>query len=166
MKVQIFLALALLAPSQVAKSPVDERVASGISALHDYAFDKALAEFRSAQELEPNNVMAVWGEAMTHFRPLWLSVNRQAMRELVSQLGGTPGEGAKHAKSTKERLYLELGESEAAADSFRRALGRRPNRLRALLGLSRAEPNTTAHQRALLDLLSDADESLRDRIAS
>ena len=106
MKVQILLLLALLAPRQGEKPAVDERLASGMAALHDYSFDNALAEFRAVQESDRDNVMAVWGEAMTHFRPLWLSVNRQSMREVLAKLGETPFERAKHVRSTKERLYL------------------------------------------------------------
>ena len=85
MKVQILLLLALLAPRQGEKPAVDERLASGMAALHDYSFDNALAEFRAVQESDRDNVMAVWGEAMTHFRPLWLSVNRQSMREVLAK---------------------------------------------------------------------------------
>ena len=43
----------------------------GIAALHNAGYDDAVELFRSAEKIDPDFVMAYWGEAMTFNHPFW-----------------------------------------------------------------------------------------------
>ncbi|MCC6440039.1 MAG: hypothetical protein IT476_05395 [Rhodanobacteraceae bacterium] len=74
--------------------------------LHLFEYDDAAKVFQHAQSLEPDFVMAVWGEAMTHNHPLWNQLDERAGRDVLAKLGKTPEERAAKAKTTRERDYL------------------------------------------------------------
>lgn len=74
--------------------------------LHLFEYDEAAKAFQQAQSLEPDFVMAVWGEAMTHNHPLWNQLDERAGRDVLAKLGKTPEERAAKAKTTRERDYL------------------------------------------------------------
>ena len=44
----------------------------GIAWLHSFMYEDAIDAFRAAQKIDPNFVMAYWGEAMSFSQPLWL----------------------------------------------------------------------------------------------
>src|SRR5262245_8845803 len=44
---------------------------AGVIALHGSAYDLAAEHFRTAQKIDPNFVMAYWGEAMCFNHPFW-----------------------------------------------------------------------------------------------
>lgn len=74
--------------------------------LHLFEYDEAAKAFQQAQSLEPDFVMAVWGEAMTHNHPLWNQLDERAGRDVLAKLGKTSEERAAKAKTTRERDYL------------------------------------------------------------
>ena len=74
--------------------------------LHLFEYDDAAKVFQHAQSLEPDFVMAVWGEAMTHNHPLWNQLDERAGRDVLAKLGKTSEERAAKAKTTRERDYL------------------------------------------------------------
>ena len=82
----------------------------GVAALHSFWYDEAAELFRQAQEIDPNFVMAYWGEAMTHNHPLWRQLDRDEALEVLNKLAPTPE--ARQAKTTdeKEKAWLRTAE--------------------------------------------------------
>lgn len=78
----------------------------GMLLLHLFEYPFAAKEFQQAREIDPNFVMAYWGEAMTHNHPLWDQQDREQALIILQQLGKTPA--ARQATTTvdKERDWL------------------------------------------------------------
>jgi tetratricopeptide (TPR) repeat protein len=66
----------------------------GLLLLHSFEYDDARAAFQEALEVDPDFVMAYWGEAMTHNRGLWRSQDYEDGQAVLAKVG----------ESTKERL--------------------------------------------------------------
>ncbi len=78
--------------------------------LHLFEYDEAAETFRKAQALEPDFVMAVWGEAMTHNHPLWNQLDQQAGTAALRKLGDKPSERLAKAHTPREKAYLSAVE--------------------------------------------------------
>jgi tetratricopeptide (TPR) repeat protein len=83
----------------------------GLLYLHSFEYGPAAAEFRKAQELDPDFAMAYWGEAMTHNHPLWKQRDREAAIAALEQLGPTREARLALAPTERERFYLEAAET-------------------------------------------------------
>ncbi len=83
----------------------------GIVALHNAGYDDAADYFRAAERIDPNFVMAYWGEAMTYNHPFWAEQNISGGRAALTKLG--PGRAARSAKAKtpRERDYLDAVEA-------------------------------------------------------
>ena len=79
----------------------------GVAQLHNFEYRDAADAFRQAREIDPDFVMAVWGEAMTFNHPLWLEQDSVAARALLRELGSTREERLSKAPTARERAYLE-----------------------------------------------------------
>jgi tetratricopeptide (TPR) repeat protein len=79
----------------------------GVAALHNFWYPEALEAFQKAREIDPDFVMAHWGEAMSHNRTFWQVQDREAALAVLQELGTTSEERLKLASSDKERLFLE-----------------------------------------------------------
>lgn len=75
--------------------------ARGLYLLHNFEYSSAAAAFRDAQKADPGNVMAYWGEAMTHNHPLWAEQDAAAARAVLARLG--PDAAARRAKARGAR---------------------------------------------------------------
>ncbi|MGB0134350.1 hypothetical protein [Dokdonella sp.] len=82
----------------------------GALLLHLFEYEDAALEFVKAQSLQPDFVMAVWGEAMTHNHPLWNQLDEAAGQKALAKLGKTPAERAAKASNAREKGYLEAVE--------------------------------------------------------
>lgn len=78
----------------------------GLAQLHNFEYDDAAAEFRKAQQADPNFAMAYWGEAMTYTHPLWYEQDQPAARAALNRLAATPDARAAKAATARERDYL------------------------------------------------------------
>ena len=78
----------------------------GLALLHDFEYPQAAPSFREAQKIDPDFVMAYWGEAMSYTHPVWYQQDLAAARAVLQRLGSTPAERAAKAKSDRERAYL------------------------------------------------------------
>lgn len=96
----------LLFPTSAKSAHAQQVFVRAALLLHLFEYDDAAKVFQQAQSLEPDFVMAVWGEAMTHNHPLWNQLDEKAGRQVLAKLGKTPEERAAKAKTTRERDYL------------------------------------------------------------
>ncbi len=82
----------------------------GLLLLHSFEYDDAIPEFQKAQELDPEMVMAYWGEAMAQNYTLWSQVNLEDARAALKKLGETREERLAKAQTEIEREFLEAVE--------------------------------------------------------
>ncbi|MEQ9403444.1 MAG: hypothetical protein RIM99_07665 [Cyclobacteriaceae bacterium] len=75
----------------------------GVLLLHSFMYSDAAAEFRNAQEKDPDFAMAYWGEAMTHNHPLWSEQNYEKAVEVLLRLGTTSDERINKAGTEFEK---------------------------------------------------------------
>jgi len=73
----------------------------GLALLHNFEYASAAESFREAQKIDPDFVMAYWGEAMTETHPIWYQQDLEAARAVLKKLDG------KQAKTERERDYLK-----------------------------------------------------------
>jgi tetratricopeptide (TPR) repeat protein len=73
----------------------------GLALLHDFEYPAAAGAFREAQKIDPDFVMAYWGEAMTYTHPVWYQQDADAAGAVLQRLGATK------TKSDREQAYLE-----------------------------------------------------------
>ena len=146
----------------------------GVRALHNFAYEQALLEFREAERRDAGFAMAYWGEAMAHNQSLWLNQDLVGARDALRKLGRTPEERASKATSDKHRALLGAveilfgdGDKKARDAAYAEAMGRIHARFRedpdvasfyalALLATALRSPalfsesNEEAHQHALV----------------
>jgi tetratricopeptide (TPR) repeat protein len=118
----LFLVSLLIGLQSVSQPPVLEFPASGYSkahdefvlgvvALHSSAYDVAAGHFRAAQRLDPNFVMAYWGEAMTFNHPFWNQQDIAGARRALAKLAPSRSARAAKAATARERAYLSAVET-------------------------------------------------------
>src|SRR5438067_8883012 len=102
----------------------------GLALLHNFEYPTAAESFVEAQKIDPEFVMAYWGEAMTQTHPIWYQQDLEAARAVLKKLGDTPEGRAKKAKSDRERDYLRTievlygdGSKEERDDRYADAMG-------------------------------------------
>jgi tetratricopeptide (TPR) repeat protein len=122
MRLTILAALALLlaVPQATVKSSINFPITStpaahdkfilGVIALHNASYEDAADYFRSAEALDPNCVMAYWGESMTFNHPFWASEDIAGGRKVLAKLGATRSARLAKAKTEREREYLNAVE--------------------------------------------------------
>ncbi|HEX8161148.1 MAG TPA: hypothetical protein VF538_04710 [Pyrinomonadaceae bacterium] len=77
-------------PTSASSPEAQERFARGVAALHSFWYEEARDEFRAASRLDPDFMMALWGEAMTFNHPLWAEQDAESARAVVKRLRDTP----------------------------------------------------------------------------
>lgn len=78
----------------------------GLLLLHSFEYNDAAEEFQKARELDPDFVMAYWGEAMTYNHPLWQEQNYDKGNEILNALASTPGERIGKAATQLEKDFI------------------------------------------------------------
>ena len=101
----------------------------GLALLHSFEYPEAREAFRTAQEQDPDFVMAYWGEAMAWNYSLWYEQNAEAAREILARLAPTPAARAAMAPTDRERAWLAAvetlygdGDKQARDDAYERAM--------------------------------------------
>ena len=89
----------------------------GMLLLHSFEYDDAREAFQEALVADDTEVMAYWGEAMTHYRALWRLQDVEAGRAVISKLGTSKADRLARIEDGLERdfwLGVELlfGEGE------------------------------------------------------
>lgn len=83
----------------------------GLFLLHSFEYDDARKAFSKAAEVDPNEMMAYWGMAMTHYKALWGLQNVDEGRKILELTGATKEERTKKTEEGIERDFwigLEL----------------------------------------------------------
>jgi tetratricopeptide (TPR) repeat protein len=76
----------------------------GLALLHNFEYEAAAESFQDARKIDPDFVMAYWGEAMTKTHPIWYQQDAEAARAILKQLGD------RQAGTDRERDYLHTVE--------------------------------------------------------
>jgi tetratricopeptide (TPR) repeat protein len=79
--------------------------------LHSFMYEDAIDAFRAAQKIDPNFVMAYWGEAMSFSQPLWFFEQVDQGRAALAKLGATPAVRMAKAKTPREQGFLRAAEA-------------------------------------------------------
>ncbi len=70
----------------------------GVAILHSFGWKQAIAEFKLAQQAQPDFAMAYWGETLCYNHPLQTEQDAKNPRAVLARLGtghrGSTGQGA------------------------------------------------------------------------
>jgi tetratricopeptide (TPR) repeat protein len=83
----------------------------GMTALHNFEYEEANEAFRQAHAVDPDFVLAAWGEAMTYYQVLWRNEDVGAARRALAGLAPTPSARAAKAGSAREKGLLAAAET-------------------------------------------------------
>ena len=78
----------------------------GLLQLHNFEYEDARATFLEVQTIDPDFVMAYWGEALTYEHPLWSQFDTKASRAALAKLGPTPEDQVAAAPTEREKAYM------------------------------------------------------------
>ena len=78
----------------------------GLLLLHSFEYVDAAASFLEARTIDPDFVMAYWGEAMTYNHPIWQEQDYDKGNEVLNMLAPTPDERKAKAKLDIERDFI------------------------------------------------------------
>lgn len=82
----------------------------GMLLLHSFEYDDAAEAFRAARQREPQLAIAHWGEAMTHYRPIWRQEDVDAAQAVLAGLAPTAAGRRALCGSDVERGLLGAAE--------------------------------------------------------
>ena len=78
----------------------------GVLLLHNFEYEDAAEAFRSAQALDPDFVLAFWGEALTYSHPIWGEDDPDQARAVLERLAASREERARIPATERERALL------------------------------------------------------------
>ena len=84
-----------------------EAFRKGVLLLHSFEYEDAAEEFGKAQEIDPDFVLAYWGEALTHSHPIWNEEDPEKAYAVLSRLGPDTSSRLARARTERERGFLE-----------------------------------------------------------
>ena len=73
----------------------------GMLLLHSFEYDDAASAFRDAQAADSSFALAYWGEALTHYRPVWDNENLDQGRSALEKVPDN------RSADTREQAYLD-----------------------------------------------------------
>ncbi len=92
--------------SPTGKADAQPSFKKGLLLLHSFEYVDAAEEFLQVQKIDPDFVMAYWGEAMTYNHPLWQEQDYKKGNEILLQLASTPEERIAKAKTALEKDFI------------------------------------------------------------
>ncbi|MBK9661475.1 MAG: hypothetical protein IPO68_16510 [Chitinophagaceae bacterium] len=78
----------------------------GLLLLHSFEYADAAEAFQQAKKIDPDFVMAAWGEAMTKNHPLWQEQDYDEGNKILNQLAPTPEARIAKAKTALEKDFI------------------------------------------------------------
>jgi len=94
----ILAALITLIASRAAADVVE-----GLSWMHSFEYERALAAFERAEKADPKNAMAYWGQAMCYEQLIWGNENVEEARAILARMRRN---GALASARPKDRSWL------------------------------------------------------------
>jgi len=83
----------------------------GLAQLHNFEYEDAARAFQDAQRIDPEFVMAYWGEAMTRNHPVWMEQDLAGARRILGRLAPTSAKRLAKPATERERAYLQAVET-------------------------------------------------------
>lgn len=111
----------------------------GVAILHSFGWKQAIAEFRRAQQAQPDFAMAYWGESLAYNHPLQGISDDKNPRAVLARLGPDRASRLAKAPTPRERGFLEAVEELWADGPDWRT--RKVNYMHAMERLHRQFPN-------------------------
>lgn len=148
-----------------AGSKAQAAIERGVSALHDYWFEKARLEFEEALRADPDCVLAYWGEAKSHYLPLWLGHDGNAIAAVLARIP----DRLRARADDRERRYLDAVAHLAGTDDVP---GRKKRYAEAMEALARDYPDDIEARAFWIEAmfgtldLPRADMEVRERAAA
>ncbi len=82
----------------------------GVAILHSFGFLQAIEQFQAAQQVDPDFVMAYWGESLAYNHPLFSGMDPTEPSRVLRRLGPTRAARLAKAPTERERGFLEAVE--------------------------------------------------------
>ena len=83
----------------------------GVAILHSFGWKQAIAEFKQAQQIQPDFAMAYWGETLCYNHPLMTEQDNKNPRAILARLGATPAERIAKAPTVREKGFMQAVEA-------------------------------------------------------
>lgn len=104
----------------------------GVAILHSFGYKQAIAEFRKAQDLDPDFALAYWGESFCYNHPLLGERDLETPRAVLNRLADSaegrlakaPTEREKGFLRAAEALWFGEGDTSARRIAYLRAMER------------------------------------------
>jgi len=97
-------------PTSTHSRPAQAAFEQGMLWLHLFEYEHAADAFQAAERLDPDFVMAYWGEAMTHTHAIWNQDDPEGARAALAKLGATVQARAAKAHTAREKAFLDAAE--------------------------------------------------------
>jgi tetratricopeptide (TPR) repeat protein len=82
-----------------------------VAILHSFGWKQAIAEFKLAQQTQPDFAMAYWGETLCYNHPLMNEQDAKNPRAVLARLGSTRAERLAKAPTAREKGFLDAVET-------------------------------------------------------
>ncbi len=83
----------------------------GVGFLHSFGWKQAAAEFRKAQEIDPDFALAYWGESLCYNHPLIPEWDRETPVAILNRLGSSSEERLSRAPTDREKGLVRAVEA-------------------------------------------------------
>jgi tetratricopeptide (TPR) repeat protein len=101
--VRLVLPALLLILAQPAAAEMSREVADGLSWMHSFEYERALAAFQRAEQANPRDALAYWGQALCYQQLIWGNENVEEARAILARMRRA---GALEAAGEKERAWI------------------------------------------------------------
>ena len=115
-----------------------QRFLRGVAILHSFGWKQAIAEFKLAQQAQPDFAMAYWGETLCYNHPLQNEQDPKNPRAVLARLGPTREARLAKAPTAREKGFLGAVELLWGEGDWR---DRRVNYMRAMEQLHKQYPD-------------------------
>ena len=78
----------------------------GVAILHSFGWKQAIAEFKQAQQIQPDFAMAYWGETLCYNHPLQTEQDAKTPRAVLARLGPDTAARLAKAPTPREKGFL------------------------------------------------------------
>ena len=99
-------------PTSAKSTDAQRHFLRGVAVLHSFGWKQAIEQFQAAQELEPDFVMAYWGETLSYNHPLFGigGLDEDNPRAVLTRLAPTREQRAATAPTDREKGFLDAVE--------------------------------------------------------